>query len=146
MNTRPLITTSVVALVASMALIGCSKREEANARNAADSTIAQVSQASRNLAADASSGMEKAKAATREAALDAKDKVGDAVITSGVKAELAKDSNLSAMKINVDTENGQVALHGTAPTADAREHATALAQGVKGVVGVDNQLTVDPSK
>jgi len=65
------------------------------------------------------------------------------VITTTVKAELAKDSNLSALKINVDTDNGRVALHGTAPTAAARDHATTLAQGVKGVVSVDNAQTVD---
>jgi hyperosmotically inducible periplasmic protein len=74
------------------------------------------------------------------------DKIGDAVITSSVKAELAKDPNLSALKINVDTDNGRVALRGTAPDNVARERATTLAAGVKGVVGVDNQLTVEAGK
>jgi hyperosmotically inducible periplasmic protein len=35
-----------------------------------------------------------------------------------------------------------VALKGTAPTTAARDQATTLAQNVKGVVSVDNQLTV----
>ena len=101
--------------------------------------------------------MDKTKDATREAAQDVKDasknasdkigdKVADAVITTSVNAELAKDSELSALKINVDTANGRVALHGTAPTATSREHASSLAMGVKGVVGVDNKLTVAPAK
>jgi hyperosmotically inducible protein len=146
MNQRILTMTSIAALVASMAMVGCSKREQTDAGNTADRTVAQVNEKSRNVANDTASGMDKAKNATKNMAADAKDKVSDAVITTSVKAELAKDSNLSAMKINVDTDSGQVALRGTAPTANARDHATVLAQGVKGVVGVDNQLTVEPMK
>jgi osmotically-inducible protein OsmY len=138
--------TSIVALAASMAVVGCSKRDQTDARNTTDRTVAQVDQKSREVGNDVSSGMDKAKGATRNMAQDAKDKVSDAVITTTVKAELAKDSSLSAMRINVDTDNGQVVLRGPAPTADAREHATALAQGVKGVAGVDNQLTIEPKK
>jgi osmotically-inducible protein OsmY len=33
-------------------------------------------------------------------------------------------------------------LKGSAPSNEAREHATTLAQNVKGVVAVDNQLKV----
>jgi osmotically-inducible protein OsmY len=73
-------------------------------------------------------------------------KVDDAVITTTVKTEMAKDSELSAMQVNVDTDNGRVALRGTAPSMAAKEHATTLAAGVKGVASVDNQLTVDPTK
>jgi len=74
------------------------------------------------------------------------DKVSDAVITTTVKAEIAKDSNLSAVRINVDTDSGRVVLRGTAPNAQARDHATALASSVKGVVSVDNQLTIEAGK
>jgi osmotically-inducible protein OsmY len=103
--------------------------------------------------ADASRGMDQAKQAGRDMAQDAKsatdkagDKVADAVITTSVNAELAKDSSLSALKINVDTANGRVALRGTAPSEAARERATQLASNVKGVVSVDNQLSVEPAK
>jgi osmotically-inducible protein OsmY len=82
------------------------------------------------------------KNATRNAADQASNKVADAVITTSVHAELAKDPALSAVHINVDTDAGRVALKGTAPDAAAKERATQLASAVKGVVSVDNQLTV----
>ncbi|MET0517392.1 MAG: BON domain-containing protein, partial [Burkholderiaceae bacterium] len=57
---------------------------------------------------------------------------------------LAKDSELSALSINVDTRDGRVALKGKAPTLAARDRATQLASAVKGVVSVDNQLVIAP--
>ena len=68
--------------------------------------------------------------------------VDDASVTASINAELAKDPTLSAIKIDVDTEAGRVALKGSAPDAESRERATRLAQAVKGVVSVDNQLRV----
>jgi hyperosmotically inducible periplasmic protein len=85
-------------------------------------------------------------AAGRSAADSTSNAVSDAAITAQVNAQLAKDPKLSAMAIDVDTAGGQVALHGTAPDASAKERATSLAQGVKGVQAVDNQLTVAPKK
>lgn len=75
-------------------------------------------------------------------ASEAGDKVADATITAAVAAELALDKNLSALKIDVETTDGRVALRGTAPTPEARDRATLLAEAVKGVRSVDNQLTV----
>ncbi|MCL4183803.1 MAG: BON domain-containing protein [Burkholderiaceae bacterium] len=69
-------------------------------------------------------------------------KAKDAMITTAINAELARDSKLSSLRIDVDTSNGNVALHGTAPDADSRERATQLASSVDGVKSVDNQLTV----
>ena len=155
MNKHTLTTTAAAVLLAGVALTGCGKREaaETNAANGNDSVMAQAEQKGRDLKADASRGMEQAKEASRDMAQDAKaatdkagDKVADAVITTSVNAELAKDSSLSALKINVDTDNGRVALRGTAPSEAARERATQLASNVKGVVSVDNQLSVDPAK
>jgi hyperosmotically inducible periplasmic protein len=157
MQSRLFTLSAIGALVASMAIVGCNKQEQADANSTASDSVAKVEQKALELGNDASKGIDKAKDATRDIAKDAKEagqnasdkvgnKVADAVITTTVKAELAKDSNLSAMKINVDTEAGRVALHGTAPSTAAREHATALAQGVKGVVSVDNQLSVEPGK
>jgi osmotically-inducible protein OsmY len=66
----------------------------------------------------------------------------DLAITASVSAALAKDSDLSAIKINVDTKNGAVTLNGPAPTEAAREKATTLAKAVKGVTSVNNKLVV----
>jgi len=155
MNKHTLTTTAAAALLVSVALVGCGKRDaaETTAAKTNDGVIAQAEQKGRDLQADASRGMDQAKQAGRDMADDAKaattkagDKVADAVITTSVNAELAKDSSLSALKINVDTADGRVALRGTAPSEAARERATQLASNVKGVVSVDNQLTVEPAK
>ncbi len=71
--------------------------------------------------------------------------VGDAAVTVAVNAELAKDDQLSALRIDVDTRDGRVTLAGSAPNDAARERATVLAQGVKGVKSVDNRLAVAPT-
>ena len=142
MNMRTLRMTSMGAAIACMAVVGCSRQDQAEARRNADQTVAQAEQKTSQMANDASKQMDKAKSSMREGAAKAKDKVSDAVITTSVKAEIAKDPDLSALKINVDTDNGHVALRGSAPTPEARDHATALASGVKGVVGVDNELHV----
>jgi hyperosmotically inducible periplasmic protein len=143
MRTHQLAVYASVALGA-IALSACQpKTEEPTAGQRVDGAIAAVEQ-----------GADKAKAEVKEMAADAKvagseamDKtqasLGDAAITASVKAELAKDSQLSALSVNVDTQNGRVELKGKAPTAEARERATTLASAVKGVVSVDNQLTIE---
>jgi len=157
MNQRLMTLTAIGAVTASLAMAGCSPRDREQAANNADQTMAQGEQKAKEMGQDARQGMDRAKQEAKEAAQDAKnstadagakigDKVADAVITTTVKAEIAKDSSLSAMRINVDTDSGRVILRGTAPSAQAREHATALATGVKGVVSVDNQLTVEAGK
>jgi osmotically-inducible protein OsmY len=69
--------------------------------------------------------------------------LNDVSITAAVTGELVRDRSLSALRIDVDTHAGQVALHGTAPSAQARDRATRLARRVQGVVSVNNQLMVD---
>jgi osmotically-inducible protein OsmY len=127
--------TALGVLVASAALAGCNKVDQDAAKNSADRTVAQVDQKARQLGNE-----------TKDAVQKAGDKIDDAVITAGVKTEIAKDPDLSALKINVDTSDGKVALRGTAPSNLAKEHATTLAAGVKGVTDVDNRLSVEPAK
>jgi len=153
MMKQTMTMTAVSVLLASLALTGCNKRDDvAEATKGTDNTAVVTGQPT---AADSmAKGAEDAKQASKEAANDVKDasksaadqasnKVSDALITTTVKAELAKDAKLSALRINVDTDNGRVALKGTAPDADSKERATKLASNVKGVVTVDNQLTVE---
>ena len=66
----------------------------------------------------------------------------DTAITTAVKAGFLKDPGLSAIKIDVDTREGVVVLNGVAADAGARDRATQIAQGVKGVREVRNHLTV----
>ncbi len=87
---------------------------------------------------------ERAAKETRDSAAAVKlgDKVDDAAITATVSSGLAKDPDLSAIKINVDTKAGVVTLNGPAPTAVAKEKATEIAKQTKGVTSVNNQLVV----
>lgn len=72
-------------------------------------------------------------------------RVDDMTITASVNASLARDPDLSAMRINVDTNSGVVTLDGTAPTTAAKDRATTLAQAVEGVAGVNNNLQIESS-
>lgn len=73
----------------------------------------------------------------------ATDAVSDAAITASVNAELARDDELSALGIDVDTDGGRVTLSGSAPSQEAVQRASELAQKVRGVSGVENELTVE---
>jgi hyperosmotically inducible protein len=66
--------------------------------------------------------------------------MGDAGITAAVKAALAADPSLSALRIDVDTQDGVVTLKGPAPDEKSRERAGVLAAAPDGVRSVDNQL------
>lgn len=147
---KPILTMTVAAVLAAFTLAGCNKTDTSTSAN---DMVKQTEQKAKEIGAEASKGMAEAKQTGRDLAQDAKqagnevaDKVSDAVITTSVKAELVKDPNLSALKINVDTAAGRVVLQGSAPSPAARDQAMRLAQAVKGVVSVDNQLKVDPGK
>lgn len=116
------------------------EQQEQSAGQQIDEAIAKTEQRA-DAAKDAiQRQVEDAKVATEAAAQKVETKVEDAAITASVNAELAKDPKLSALRINVDTVNGRVALRGSAPDANSRERATQLAMAVKGVLSVDNQL------
>lgn len=70
------------------------------------------------------------------------EKIDDAQITAKVNAGFASDSELSAIRIDVDTRDGVVTLTGPAPTAAAKERATEIAKNIKDVKSVNNQLQV----
>ena len=151
---KTLTQLSAIALAA-LALTACGKNDDSmTAGEKLDSAVASTEQKAEETRQDVKEGAADAKEAVKDAAQDAKvaganamDKAGnameDAAITASVNAELAKDPKLSALKINVDTTQGRVALKGTAPDAASRDRATQLAAAVKGVLAVDNQLTVD---
>jgi hyperosmotically inducible protein len=149
MNRHPLLSTTAVALAAlSLALGACTKRDEADrtAGERVDSAVATTEQKAGEAKEAMKDGAQTAGNEVRKAAEATGDAVKDAAITAAVNAELARDPSLSAIRINVDTSNGHVQLKGDAPSSDARERATQLASNVKGVVTVDNQLTVATSK
>lgn len=79
-------------------------------------------------------------AAPERAATPAEDP--DLKLASQVKSSLAADPDLSAMKIDVHSRDGEVTLVGRAPDPAARERAGQLARSVAGVRTVENLLTL----
>lgn len=68
--------------------------------------------------------------------------VDDVTIGTRLKAALAADPDLSALKINVDTTKGAVRLRGEVKTMALRRKAEDLARRIEGVKSVDNQLII----
>ena len=136
-------TTVAIAMAATLGLAACDRaQEDRSVGQKVDSAVAKVEQKTDQAVAEVKKDAAVARESTSKALDSAGSKIKDATITTSINAELAKDSSLSALKINVDTSSGRVSLRGTAPDAAAREHATQLAQRVDGVVSVENQLQI----
>jgi len=68
------------------------------------------------------------------------EQLDDSVITSRVKTALTKDLGRDAVKIDVETFKQRVQLNGFIDSADTKREATRIAQNVKGVAAVENNL------
>ena len=68
--------------------------------------------------------------------------VDDATITTRVKARMAEDRTVSAMRIQVETLNGTVQLAGFATSDAEKSKAGELARGVPDVKDVRNNIIV----
>lgn len=148
---------SILAVSAlALGLAACSKTEEPTVGQRLDSAVEKTEQAAADARAKAEAAMQSAEtkmekgaasaeATAKQAADTAKGAIDDATITAQVNAGLAKDPDLSAVKINVDTVNGKVTLNGPAPSTVARDRAETIAKAVSGVTSVNNQLVVSAS-
>ena len=139
-----LLTVATLAVSFAIVLTGCDKSDNLTVGEKVDAGLAKTEQAAKTAAAK-----------TREVVTDPKlrddfkdagavisAKVNDATITASIAAGLAKDPDLSAIKIDVTTTGGAVSLKGPAPNADAKTRAGDIAKAVQGVTSVDNQLQV----
>jgi osmotically-inducible protein OsmY len=155
MNTTHRSITAVLLAGAALALAACDNANNQTAGQQLDSAIAKTEQAAETAAAKTAEALKDAKAkvdasgTTAEVKDAAKDAgaamsatVDDATITASVSAGLAKDPDLSAIKIDVDTKAGVVSLKGPAPTAAAKARAEEIAKSVQGVSSVNNLLEV----
>ena len=68
--------------------------------------------------------------------------VDDARVASLVRARIAGESLLDAVRIEVDSRDGVVTLWGTVPTSRARARAAEAAGEVRGVSRVRNRIRV----
>jgi hyperosmotically inducible protein len=73
---------------------------------------------------------------------EAVNSVGDAALTTRVKASLAGHKGVSAIHTDVDSDRGHVRLTGTADSAAERDLAEKVVRGVRGVKSVDNDIKV----
>lgn len=72
-----------------------------------------------------------------------KENVGDAAITTKIKAEFAKDKAVSVMRIKVDTDDkGVVTLSGNAGSRAEADKAVRIARDTKGVFSVKDKIQV----
>jgi osmotically-inducible protein OsmY len=72
--------------------------------------------------------------------------VTDTMITTKVKAELAKDRDTAAKDIHVETKNGVVHLNGSVASMAEKDKAEQDARSIDGVVDVNNKLRVASAK
>lgn len=115
---------------------------KAKTEQAAKEAKAQTEASAASAESSAKQGTTDAKEAMKDAGAAISATVDDVSITAAVSAGLAKDPDLSAIKIDVDTKAGAVSLKGPAPSAAAKARAEEIAKGVKGVSSVNNQLEV----
>lgn len=143
------LSATLLTMALSLGLAACQPKLEAEAAGVEptvgqklDRAVAQAETKSAEVKADVKQATAELRSEGQQAANAAGSALKDATITAAVKAKLAADPTLSALRINVDSAAGHVALSGDAPNLTARERATSLALGVDGVVHVDNRLTI----
>jgi hyperosmotically inducible protein len=68
----------------------------------------------------------------------------DAWVTAQVRVALLTTDGAGRTAVKVDTEHGQVTLHGTVRGQEEKDKAEAAARGVEGVTGVRNLLQIVP--
>ena len=153
--------TCASLIVLTLGVAGCSDRGDGQtAGQKVDAAIAKTQDAAERakdkagvLAGEARDKVVASEPAIREGAANVKEAaretgaavagtVEDVAITASVSSSLAKDPELSAARIDVDTNGGVVKLQGPAPSAAAKARAGDIAKAVKGVSSVDNQLDV----
>jgi hyperosmotically inducible periplasmic protein len=82
----------------------------------------------------------------KEASRDAGQMIGDAGITTAVKAKMLADTTVSGLKIDVDTKDGVVALIGNVGSAAEKRRALEIARETDGVKSVRDDLKIVPKK
>ena len=70
----------------------------------------------------------------------------DAWITTKAKMALLTTEGVSGRAVNVDTNAGQVTLHGKVESQTEKAKAESVVKGIDGVAGVKNLLQVVPEK
>lgn len=139
-SNRAQIVIATTAVLLSLA--ACGQKDEATVGQKIDGAMSSTEQAAQQARQDMESTASDIKREGEQAVQSVTTTATDMAITTKVKAALAADDQLSALKIEVDTVQGVVSLTGPAPSAEAAERATTLAKAVEGVTEVQNKLVV----
>lgn len=133
-------------------LAACGKSEETagqkldsavqQSQQAAQSAGQKIDKAMDNAGAKIEAGAARMESATEQAMSQAGAALDDAGITAQIKADLIKAPEISALRIDVDTQGGAVTLSGSVPSEALKARAGDIAKSVKGVTGVNNQLAI----
>ena len=70
----------------------------------------------------------------------------DARIQTAVKSTLIKDDEIAGWPMNIEVHKGVVGLYGRIPSEEARARAIRLVKQIRGVVEVQDRLTLVPPK
>jgi osmotically-inducible protein OsmY len=68
--------------------------------------------------------------------------VGDAAITAAIKTKMLADTDVSGLKIDIDTTDGVVALKGSVSSALEKRKAVQIARDTDGVKSVKDELKI----
>jgi hyperosmotically inducible periplasmic protein len=139
-------TAAISSLLIAAALLSACGKTETTLGQKVDGAVASTERAASAVKEEVKVAATEVKAAASSTTSSMSASSRDGVITTKVNAELVKDKSLSALKIDVDTTDGRVALSGSAPSDTARTRATELARAVEGVKDVDNRLVIEVKK
>ena len=132
----PLLSRLAIAMGVVFAVTACQPEPD-------EKTLGQkLDQGIANTEQTAQRGMDKAEEKMESAASSVALATTDAAITTSINAALVNDPQLSALRIDVDTQEGRVNLSGKAPDESSKTRATTLAKAVEGVKSVENRLVV----
>ncbi len=112
-------------------------------KNAADKSGNAIGNAADKTGNAISNAADKTGNAISGAASKTGEVMTDAAITTDVKTKFLADSRISGLKIDVDTKNGVVTLHGTVPSRAEVDRAMMVARDSAGVKSVVNSLRVE---
>jgi hyperosmotically inducible protein len=125
----------VVLLAVFLGLSGCEQK------GSAEKAGEKVDQAAEKVG----DKIEDAKEAISNQAEKAGEYLDDTTITAKIKADILGDPLLKMFDINVVTTNGVVTLNGVVDSQQSIDRATEIAQSVKEVKSVENNLVVKGS-
>lgn len=132
----------VASTMALAALAACNQPGNDTVGQKVDRGIATTERTTERAADKAGQAMENAGKKIEAGAERAADATSDAATTAAVKAALIATPDISALAIDVDTNNSVVTLNGTVKSEAHKSQAVEAAAKVNGVKSVVSNLTI----